>query len=306
MQYTYPQGIDPGINAIEMLLTPTLLWRFSRCHCQIIYRCAFRDTHTYAQTHNHLHIHTHTHTLTHTCTHIHLWICVCVYGDVVTYARVNGYVLVGACVFGMKATQLLVVKIGVLYKLNLFTRYILKPNTSFSPFGRVTDWQTPSCDGWEDEFRSGDEVIYGSVPVRRLSVVNSRHFVWAWIKTHAKSPKTSVLRGVRIHDCNRPVPRCIHTSVQGNGTCCQKIDQCQSLDSWGACVCDCLYVCVCVRVCVYVRGCIRVCVFVYHCVCAWTQMRLDRIGPVKLWQDQMTPTHAHTNTHTCTRTRTHT
>jgi len=76
-----------------------------------------------------------------------------------------------------------------LHTLFLYLIY-LKPNTSFPPLGRVTDWSTPSCFCWEDLFRCGDEVIYGCRQVRRLSVVNSRPFVSARITTHKKSPKT--------------------------------------------------------------------------------------------------------------------
>ena len=66
----------------------------------------------------------------------------------------------------------------------------MKPNTSFPPLGRVTDWETTSCVCWQDTFRCGDEVIYGWVPVRRLSFVSSRHLVLARIKTHQKSHQT--------------------------------------------------------------------------------------------------------------------
>jgi len=65
----------------------------------------------------------------------------------------------------------------------------MKPNTSFPPLGRNTDWETPSCVCWGDVFRCRDEILYGWVQVRRLSVVNFRHLVLARIETHKKSPK---------------------------------------------------------------------------------------------------------------------
>jgi len=65
----------------------------------------------------------------------------------------------------------------------------MKPNTSSPLLCRVTDLETPFCVCWEDVFRCGDEVTYGWVQVRRLSVVKSRHLVVARIKTHKKWPK---------------------------------------------------------------------------------------------------------------------